>query len=102
MKRDIARFNTSDYPADNAYDVPLANKKVPGLMKDENNGAIMIELVSERRYAIRMDDKKKAKGAFFYEYRRNANDNIQRLHAVFERKDRNDSPSIMYRCRSIL
>ncbi|XP_070526244.1 uncharacterized protein [Cardiocondyla obscurior] len=27
MKRDIARFDTSDYPPDNAYGMPLANKK---------------------------------------------------------------------------
>ncbi|KYN21767.1 hypothetical protein ALC57_05868, partial [Trachymyrmex cornetzi] len=40
MKRDIARFDTIDYPTDNAYGMPLADKKVPGLMKDENNGAI--------------------------------------------------------------
>ena len=38
MKHDIARFDTYDYPADNVYDMPLANKKVPGLMRNENNG----------------------------------------------------------------
>ncbi|XP_018406599.1 PREDICTED: uncharacterized protein LOC108782741 [Cyphomyrmex costatus] len=67
MKRDIARFDTSDYQADNAYGMPLANKKVPGLMKDENNGAIMTEFVGLRAkmYALRVDgkrDTKKAKG----------------------------------------
>ncbi|KYN07670.1 PREDICTED: uncharacterized protein LOC108779646 [Cyphomyrmex costatus] len=67
MKRDIARFDTSDYPMDNAYGMPLANKKVPGLMKDENNGAIMTEFIGLRAkmYALRVDgkeDTKKAKG----------------------------------------
>ncbi|KYN15671.1 hypothetical protein ALC57_12102 [Trachymyrmex cornetzi] len=67
MKHDIARFDTSDYPTDNAYGMPLANKKVPGLMKDENNGAIMTEFVGLRAkmYAVRVDgkkDTKKAKG----------------------------------------
>ncbi|XP_036148161.1 uncharacterized protein LOC118647413 [Monomorium pharaonis] len=67
MKRDITRFDTSDYPIGNAYGMPLENKKVPGLMKDENNGAIMIEFVGLRAkmYAMRVNgkkDTKKAKG----------------------------------------
>jgi len=67
MKRDIARFDTSDYLANNLYSIPLANKKIPGLIKDQNNGAIMIEFVIHRAkmYAVRMNgkkDTKKAKG----------------------------------------
>ncbi|XP_036144453.1 uncharacterized protein LOC118646318 [Monomorium pharaonis] len=67
MKRDIARFDTSDYPVDNAYGMPLENKKVPGLMKDENNGVIMTDFVGLRAkmYALKVDgkkDTKKAKG----------------------------------------
>ena len=67
MKRDIAKFGTSDYPIDNAYGMPLVNKKVSGLMKDENNGMIMTEFVDLRAkmYAVRVDGKretKKAKG----------------------------------------
>jgi len=27
MKRDISRFDTSDYTVDNVYGIPLANKK---------------------------------------------------------------------------
>ena len=44
MKRDISRFYTSD----NAYGIPVAYKKVPGFMKDENNGVIMTEFVGLR------------------------------------------------------
>ena len=34
----IEHFNTSDYPKDNDYDMPLVNKKVLGKFKDELNG----------------------------------------------------------------
>ncbi|EFN78222.1 hypothetical protein EAI_06601, partial [Harpegnathos saltator] len=68
MKRDIARFDTSNYPQNNIiYGIPLTNKKVPELMKDENNGAKMIEFIGLRAkmYALRIEDEKdikKAKG----------------------------------------
>jgi len=85
------RFDTSDYPIDNTYGIPLANKKVPGLMKDENNGLIMTEFVGFRAkmYALRMDgkkDTKKAKGVkssvvaqtiTFDDYTRCLNDEIE-------------------------
>ncbi|XP_076301922.1 uncharacterized protein LOC143220061 [Lasioglossum baleicum] len=67
MRRHINRFDTSDYPIENKYNIPLVNKKVPGLMKDENNGMIMTDFVGLRAkmYTLRVDgksDTKKAKG----------------------------------------
>ncbi|KAL6417112.1 hypothetical protein ACFW04_014675 [Cataglyphis niger] len=67
MKRDIDKFDTSDYAIDNAYGMPLVNKRMPGLMKDENNGVIMTEFVGLRAkmYALRVDGRnemKKIKG----------------------------------------
>lgn len=67
MKYDITRFDTSDYSPDNVYDMPRLNKKIPGLMKDENNGVIMMEFVGLRSkmYAYRVvgkNEMKKSKG----------------------------------------
>ncbi|XP_011069295.1 PREDICTED: uncharacterized protein LOC105155092 [Acromyrmex echinatior] len=55
MKRDIVKFDTTDYPADNMYGMPLANKKVAGLIKDEKNDMIMTEFVGfkAKMYAVR-------------------------------------------------
>jgi len=61
MKRDIVRFNTSDYPANNVYDMPLANKKVPGLMQNENNDATEFVGLRTKMYALRVDSKKDTK-----------------------------------------
>ncbi|KAL0849054.1 hypothetical protein ABMA28_013417 [Loxostege sticticalis] len=59
-------FDTSNYPVQNVYGLPLLNKKVPGLFKDEMSGNIITEFVGLRSklYCIKTVDStiKKAKG----------------------------------------
>lgn len=67
LRENSARFDTSDYPLNNSYNIDLLNKKIPGLMKDENNGRIMTEFVGLRSkmYSLKINEKgvvKKAKG----------------------------------------
>ena len=67
MRRDIHEFDTSNYPETNPFNMPRANKKIVGLMKDECNGEIMLEFVGLRSkmYSVKVQNQKpikKAKG----------------------------------------
>lgn len=67
IRSNYEQFDTSDFAQPNPFDIQPHNKKVIGVMKDENSGQIMREFVGLRSkmYAIRLHgDKitKKAKG----------------------------------------
>ncbi|XP_066595461.1 uncharacterized protein [Prorops nasuta] len=72
IREKIDYFDTSDFPINNIYNIPLVNKKVIGLMKDECNGNLMSEFVGLRSkmYAYRINgvnkDKKCIKGIKSY------------------------------------
>jgi len=66
MKRDIARFDTSDYLAfSSGHSYERYASREQKSRKDENNGAIMIEFVGlrARMYVVRIDGKKGIKKA---------------------------------------
>lgn len=66
MMKYISKYDTSDFVENNVYGVLQANKKIPGLFKDELKGELVLEFVGLRSkmYSIRtlIDEKKRAKG----------------------------------------
>ena len=48
MRNNIDFFETSDFPSDNQFNMPLKNKTVVGLVEDECNGKIITEFVGLR------------------------------------------------------
>ncbi|XP_065364524.1 uncharacterized protein LOC135957667 [Calliphora vicina] len=59
------RFDTSEYEINNQFGIPQKNKKVLGMMKDENNGILMKEFVGLRAkmYSFKTEDLKETKKA---------------------------------------
>lgn len=48
MRLNANRFDTSDYPASNPYQIQRLNGQLPGHMRDRNSGRLMVEFVGMR------------------------------------------------------
>lgn len=75
MKQNLERYDTSDYPENNKFQMPRVNKKIPGLFKDELNSIIVTKFVGLRSkmYCVQtgdIDKMKKAKGVKKYVLKR--------------------------------
>jgi len=57
MKEHIELFDTSNFPSNNKYGLPLVNKKEIGKMKDENGGRLMTEFVGlkSKMYSLKLE-----------------------------------------------
>lgn len=66
MKDEITNFDTSNFDANNCYNMPRVNAKIPGLFKDELGGEIITEFTGLRAKLYCINSKKiqikKAKG----------------------------------------
>ena len=58
MKRDIDRFDTSNFPENNVYNMPRVNKKVMGKFKSETSSKLILAVISLRSksYCIKTED----------------------------------------------
>ena len=59
IRKDVlTMFDTSAYPKDHPAGLPIMNKKVPGLMKDEACGRIITKVVclGPKQYAYKIDE----------------------------------------------
>lgn len=94
LKTNLTRFDTSDYSADNFFQIPRENKKIPGFFKDEMNGQIITEFIGLRSkmYCIKaeqlsLDDSNNLKKVKGYEKTKRAKgvkQYVLRNHITFE------------------
>ena len=70
IRHNIARFDTSDYPANNMYDMSLANKNVSGLMKNKNNGVSYQITMRKHRQATYRRNSRDLRKTFEYDVQR--------------------------------